>query len=242
MADQVMVTPLTAEIEALVDGVHGWSPVDQLFTLATLAYATSHLDGDIVEVGSWFGRSAVVLGAAARDTRGVVHCIDPFPEKNDWKQNGDGSYSFEMEIDGATHVGYREQTVWQGPFEAQMAPVYDQHPSVFAGFMHNVRRRGLDKVIRPHRGTARTFAAQLPADFRCRLLFLDGDHGYDAVIEDLHLLGPLLVPGGWICFDDAFSSYEGVNRVISEIVIASGDFDIKRQMTRKCFAARKAVA
>lgn len=236
------VTPLVSEIESLVEGVHGWSPIDQLFTLSTLAHATSHLKGDIVEVGSWFGRSALVLGAAARDTHGLVHCIDPFPDRTDWTQNADGSYSFEVELDGRRHAGYQQQTVWRGPFESQMAPVYDESPSVYDGFMQNVRSRGLEHVVRPHRGTTRTFVDQLTADFQCRLLFLDGDHGYEAVADDITLLTPLLVPGGWICFDDAFSSYPGVNRAIVEFIVKSGDFDIKRQMTRKCFTARKAIA
>lgn len=241
IANEFVATPLVSEIETLVDGVHGWSPVDQLFTLSTLAYATSHLPGDVVEVGSWFGRSAVVLGSAARDTHGVVHCIDPFPERSDWKQNGDGSYSFEVDIDGHRLVGFKEHTVWADPFEKQIKPAYAEHRSVFEGFMSNVNRRGLADVVRPHRGTARTFAAQAPSGFQCRLLFLDGDHSYDAVLEDFHLLTPFVVPGGWICFDDAFSNYEGVNRAISQLVLDNPEFDVKRQMTRKCFVARKAL-
>ena len=235
----VTVTPLVSEIETLVADVHGWSPIDQLFTLSMLAHATSHLDGDLVEVGSWFGRSAIVLGAAARDTHGIVHCIDPFPDRDDWKQNADGSYSFEMEIDGRRLAGYQDQTVWGAPFEAQMAPVYAKSPSVLEGFLANVRKSGLEGFVQPHRGTTATFVEQARSDFRCRLVFLDGDHGYDAVIDDLARMIPMLLPGGWICFDDAFSSYEGVNRAITERIIESGRFDIQRQFTRKCFAARK---
>ena len=47
--------------------------------------------------------------------------------------------------------------------------------------------------------------------------------------------------GGWICFDDAFSSYEGVDRAIARLVIDNPAYDLTRQLTRKCFAARKAV-
>ena len=68
-------TPLVAEIETLVEGVPGWSPIDELFTLSTLVYATAHLPGDVVEVGSWFGRSAIALGTAVRDTHGLVRVI-----------------------------------------------------------------------------------------------------------------------------------------------------------------------
>jgi hypothetical protein len=242
IAAPVAVTPLVSEIEQLVDGVHGWSPVDQLFALSMLAHTTSDLSGDIVEVGSWFGRSAVVLGAAARDTHGVVHCIDPFPDSSDWSQNADGSYSFEMELDGRRVAGYQQQTVWQAPFESQMASVYAKSPSVFEGFLANVKGRGLDKFVKPHRGTASTFVEQMPASFKARLVFLDGDHGYDAVCHDIALLTPMIVPGGWICFDDAFSTYDGVNQAITELVIENPMFDIKRQVTRKCFAARRRLS
>lgn len=238
---ECVTTPLVSDIETLVEGVHGWSPIDQLFMLSMLVHTTSHLPGDLVEVGSWFGRSAVVLGAAARDTHGIVHCIDPFPERDDWRRNADGSYSFEVAVDGHRHTGYLEQTVWPAPFEAQMAPIYATHPSVFDGFLDNVRERRLQSVVQPHRGTASTFAGQAPPSFQCRLLFLDGDHGYAAVRDDIMRLTPFLVPGGWICFDDAFSGYDGVNRAVTEFIIESPDFDLKRQMTRKCFAARKAL-
>jgi len=233
-------TPLVTELESLVDGVPGWSPIDQLFTLSTLVYATAHLAGDAVEVGSWFGRSAIALGTAVRDTHGLVHCIDPFPARDDWRQNADGSYSYEVEIDGRRHAGYQEQTVWGAPFEEQLAPVYARSASVYDGFMANIRSRGLDAVVRPHRGTTETFAAQVPSDFRCRLIFLDGDHGAGAVEDDLRRLLPYLVAGGWICFDDAFSVYEGVDRAIRTRILGNPGFDITRQMTRKCFAARKA--
>lgn len=231
--------PLLAEVEALVDGVPGWSPTDELYTLSMLAHATAHLSGDIVEVGSWFGRSAIVLGAAARETHGTVHCIDLFPERDDWRRNADGTYSFSVDIDGRRFDGYQEQTVWAEPFEAQLKPLYDRCPAVFAEFQANVRARGLEHVVRPHRGTAATFAASVPAGFRARLLFIDGDHGYRAVAEDIDHLAPLVEPGGWVCFDDAFSSYKGVDRAITERIIENPAFDLARQMTRKCFVARR---
>lgn len=240
-AVSVATTSLIAEIETLVDGVPGWSPIDQLFALSLLAHATSHLPGDLVEVGSWLGRSALVLGAAARDTHGVVHCIDPFPARDDWRRNGDGSYSCAVEIDGRRHPSYQEQTVWAQAFEQHLAPTYATHASILDAFVENTRRRGLDQVVKPHRGTAATFVEQASSAFQCRVLFLDGDHGYDAVADDIARLSPLLVAGGWICFDDAFSSYEGVDRAIARLVIDNPAYDLTRQLTRKCFAARKAV-
>jgi hypothetical protein len=48
-----------------------------------------------------------------------------------------------------------------------------------------------------------------------------------------------LLPGGWICFDDAFSHYDGVNRAIQDKVINSGRYELCQQMTRKLFVARR---
>lgn len=86
--------PIATQIEEAVKDIPGWSPIDQLLSLFTLALSSSHLQGDILELGSWCGRSAVALGMAARltgDTK--VHCVDLFPEKTDWYQNADGTYS-----------------------------------------------------------------------------------------------------------------------------------------------------
>jgi len=48
-----------------------------------------------------------------------------------------------------------------------------------------------------------------------------------------------LVPGGWICFDDAFSYYDGVNRAIEDCIINNPGYELCQQMTRKFFIARK---
>ncbi len=236
-------SPLSADIEALVADIPGWSPTDELYSLSLLAYATAHLPGDIVEVGSWCGRSSVVLAAAARETHGIVHCIDLFPGRDDWKVNADGSYSLSVEIGGTRFSAFEQSTLWAEPYRTQVAPLFDQYPAMLDRFLATARKRRLDHLVRPHRGTSATFVrngAGAESSFKSRLIFLDGDHSYEAVKKDIQLLTATLVAGGWICFDDAFSHYEGVDRAIGELVIESEEYDVKRQLTRKCFAARKA--
>jgi hypothetical protein len=97
----------------------------------------------------------------------------------------------------------------------------------------------MDDVIAAHRGDLASFLEKLGPDFKCRLAFLDGDHGFDAVCEDIRNIDKHLVPGGWLCFDDAFSCYEGVNRAISQEIIANPRYECCQQMTRKLFVARK---
>ena len=228
------------QIEALVQDVPGWSPVDQLYTLFQLAYGSADLPGDMVEIGSWCGRSALVLGLAAQMTgQAKVHCIDLFPRKTDWTQNADGSYSFNVTIEGQQYAGYQRQTVWQEPFERDIAPVYAQGEALLDIFQRHVARHHLQDVVRPFKGDSDMFVRSAGDEFRCKLAFIDGDHSYEAVCRDIDNLAQRLAPGGWICFDDAFSCYEGVNRAIERRIIGSPDFELGQQMTRKLFVARK---
>lgn len=233
-------TPAWTQLETLVADIPGWSPLDQLFLLYTLTLASQGVPGDIVEVGSWCGRSAVVLGTAARLAGPArVHCADLFPDRSDWTRNPDGSFSFAVTIAGRTYGGYQEQTVWAEPFNAQIEPVYHASPRLLDRFTTTIRQAGLEEIVLPHRGDLATLLAAQGPDFRCRLAFLDGDHGYDAVCQDIDLIDRHLSPGGWLCFDDAFSSYTGVDRAISEKIIGNPRYDLCQQMTRKCFIARK---
>lgn len=234
---EAMFTPAVQQIEELVADIPGWTPIDQLYTLFTLVLASSHLDGEILEVGSWCGRSSVVLALASRlSGNSPVTCIDLFPGRDDWRQNSDGSYSFEVTIGGKRYGGYQDQTVWQEPFERDIAPLYESHDSIQELFMENVTRKGFSDLVRALRGTSEQLAGS--PGYRCRLAFLDGDHGYEAVCRDIENVERHLVPGGWITFDDAFTCYDGVDQAIRERIIDSGKYESCQQMTRKLFVAR----
>lgn len=232
--------PAIKTIEDIVKDVPGWSPTDQLHTLFTLVYASADLPGDVVELGSWCGRSAVALGLAARLTgKTNVHCIDLFPERGDWRRNTDGTYSFSVSIDGKTYGAYEEQTVWEEPYLQAIAPLYETHEGILEIFKETMLRNNLEDVVHPFKGTMRIFLASVPEDFKCKLAFIDGDHGYEAVCDDIKAIEPFLVDGGWLCFDDAFSSYEGINKAIDEMILGSEKYELAQQMTRKFFVAKK---
>lgn len=233
-------TPAVDQIEQAVGDVPGWTPLDQLYSLYLGTCLTAPLGGDIVELGSWCGRSAVVLGMAARVTGNTnVVCIDLFPGRDDWRENTDGSYSFSVTLDGVTYGGYEDQTVWKEPYQRDIAPLYREHAELTDVFRTTISHKNLGDIVRPIRGTSDFLAANVASDFRCRLAFVDGDHSYDAVCRDIDNISRFLVPGGLIYFDDAFSYYDGVNRAIQDRIIVSPEFDFAQQITRKCFLARK---
>lgn len=232
-------TPVVTQIEEMVRDVPGWTPHDQLAALFNLAYMSS-VEGDIIELGSWCGRSATALGLGAKlSGRSIVHAIDLFPEKSDWRQNEDGTYSFSVTVHGERIDAYRDPAVWAEPYLRDIAPLYDRHPRLLDLFTETMVRNGLCDIVRPYRGTMRMFARSASPELRCKVAFIDGDHSYEAVTDDIRDVERFLVPGGWICFDDAFSHYEGVNRAIAEHIINSGRYERCQQVTRKFFIARR---
>jgi hypothetical protein len=240
MSMYMKTTPIVKQIETMTQDIPGWSPVDQLYTLFNMAYFTAGLEGDIVEIGCWCGRSTSVLGMAARLIgKTKVHCVDLFPGRNDWKQNPDGSHSLQVEINGRRCSGYKTHTVWKEPYERDIAPLFEKHDSVLDAFMETIGKFGLDDLVITHRGDSCLFAESVARTFQCKLAFIDGDHDYESVCSDIRNMERFLVPGGWMCFDDAFSSYEGVSQAIRDCILDDPGFDLCQQMTRKFFVARK---
>lgn len=232
--------PISTQIEEAVRDIPGWSPLDQLMALFTLAYSSSHLPGDILELGSWCGRSAVALGMAAKLTgKGKVHCVDLFPEKNDWYQNADGTYSFAVELGGKRYGAYGDQTVWAEPFLRDIKPMYERFNGTLEAFNLAMAANDLNDHVLAHRTDLEGFSKKVASDFALRLAFIDGDHSYTAVAKDIEIAEKYLLSGGWICFDDAFSSYDGVNEAIRRHIIDSGQYQNCQQMTRKCFVAQR---
>jgi predicted O-methyltransferase YrrM len=239
-AEHRVTLPVWTQIEEMVKDIPGWTPIDQLFALFNLVYF-SPVQGDVLEVGSWCGRSSCVIALAAKlSGKGKVYCVDLFPEKDDWQQNADGSYSFKVKVAGENREGYQEQTVWKEPFERDIAPIYRDHGSVFGLFNRKLQKFGLTEYVHAFRGTSQDFfSSPVSRDLKFKLAFIDADHSYAAVTTDIELIKKSVVPGGWICFDDAFSHYDGVNRAIEDHVIQSQDFTLGQQLTRKFFVAKR---
>lgn len=232
-------TDLPPETRQLVEATPGWCPSDQLAALFELAGDVAGLAGDIVEIGSWCGRSAAALAlAAAHQAGGVVYCADLFPERTDWSENADGTYSFTVEVDGCTYHGCTVQTVWPEAY-AEIDRLYVEIGSPRQAFDRLMETLSLDSVVRVVRGDSRRLTALLPAASACRLAYIDAEHSYEAVREDLLNIEPRLVDGALICFDDAFSGYPGVDRAIEELVLARPGYGGCRQLSRKLFVARR---
>lgn len=231
------------DVAAILDTVSrevpGWTPFDQLLTLFTLAMGSAGRGGALLELGSWCGRSAVALGLAAQRSQTQLHCIDLFPAKDDWQRNPDGSWSMRVRLGSSMVAAYTGQTVWAEPFARDIAPLYEKWSSTLDAFQHTITRFGLGDSVRWYRGTSELLESTPLSDVVVRMAFIDGDHGYAEVRRDVERIVPRLVRGGWLCFDDAFTSYDGVDAAIRDGVLADPHFSNGVQITRKMFAVQR---
>lgn len=84
-------------------------------------------------------------------------------------------------------------------------------------FLANLARNGLTSVVEPLVMTSEDAAARVAGPVE--LLFIDGDHSYEAVRRDAEIWLPRLTDGGTVMFHDvATAAYSGPRRVVREMV------------------------
>jgi predicted O-methyltransferase YrrM len=170
---------------------------------------------------------ALFRAAAATTGRGRI------VEIGSWKGRSTAWLAAGARLAGATvhavdpHVGSRE----------------DPGAATLAAFRDNLARVGLIAHVEPLVMTS-TEAARV-IDGPVELLFLDGDHSYDAVRRDAELWLPKLVVGGTVMFHDVGAAgYEGPRRVFRRSVCWNAGFEgiervgsmaIARRTSRRSF-------
>ena len=87
-------------------------------------------------------------------------------------------------------------------------------------FLGTLARNGLAAVVEPLVMTSEEAASRIEGPVE--LLFIDGDHSYEAVRRDAELWLPRLIEGGTVMFHDAATAaYSGPRRVVREMVCRS---------------------
>ena len=82
-------------------------------------------------------------------------------------------------------------------------PVYaiDPHTDTrYGDFESNVERAGITELVRPIASLSQSAADGF--DEPIEILFVDGSHEYDLVLEDFEKWVPKVVEGGWVAFHD----------------------------------------
>ncbi|BBB68297.1 hypothetical protein UNDYM_4044 [Undibacterium sp. YM2] len=146
--------------------------------------------GDVVEIGSWWGKSAFILGHLAQSFGlGNVLCIDP------WSETGIVSEGADSLVEAAfTHFSAEEAF---GVFLVNLLP-YSQ------GRLNYLRMPSLDgaSYYASHDSVNNTMFGNTSYSGQIALLHIDGNHSEDSARADVAAWCPLVAPGGWIVIDD----------------------------------------
>jgi predicted O-methyltransferase YrrM len=174
--------------------IPGWTTREEAAALARESYALG--DGaTVVEVGSFLGKSSVVLAGARRlRGSGVLHCIDPF----------DGS--------GDAHSVSSYRTL------ARQSPL-----GLRARFEANIREAGLSDWVVIHAGTAEAVGGAWTAPID--MLFMDGDQSPAGVRAAFDAFAPHLKPGAILALHNSADrtyadTHDGHRRLVVEAIRA----------------------
>jgi hypothetical protein len=199
--------------------VDGFLPDEEAVRLYVLAARLPGRAPVVVELGSWVGKSAVVLGTALRRRRGAtLVCVDPF----------DGSG------DAPSLAFYESEKARLG---GQLREMFEQ----------NTRRAGLARVIDMRQGRSAEVVRQWrrPID----MLFIDASHDYEDVRHDFLQWSRFVRPGGIVALHDvhlepggeAFEAFPGPARVVEECLLPDSSWE-RIEYVGALFVARKTVA
>lgn len=238
-----MTDLLNSRLVTCVEDIPGWSSLDALAAIQSLAASTEPLVGDFLELGTWFGRSANALAMVACNLQDVtLHCVDLFPDESDWYQNADSTFSFSVKINGKRYTGCVEQTVFSDVFEGQIRGMYRVYGQPIVALEKFLIRNGLRDVVKIHRSSTIDFLDSAHTNWKIKFAFIDAEHSYKNVHSEVRKLDRYLVRGGWICFDDAFTTYDGVTKVIEDLQKLGSKFGNGKKLSKKIYALQKLSA
>lgn len=166
----------------------GQSPAEKLALMAGLAHGG--VAGDLIEIGSLWGRSAYALAlACTREGIGPILCVDPW-QSNAYQQPDSNALLAVASDSLDAEASYRY-------FIANLAPFAGTRCNYFRGYS----TQAAEHYRSQHEIRSECFGHTRYAG-RIALLHIDGNHDYAAVVADLDAWTPLLQPGGWLILDD----------------------------------------
>lgn len=193
------MTAMPDGLRAKARAAKGFMPDDEgdlLYDVAVRALA----DGPGVEVGTYCGKSAIYLGAAARQQGTVLFTVDHH------------------------HGSEENQAGWEhhDPTLVDASGRFDTLPT----FRSTIAEAGLEDAVVAVVGGSTTVAAHWQTPLA--LLFIDGGHGHDVAWADYRAWTPKVPAGGFLAIHDVFPDPSDGGRPPYELfceAVDSGDFE-----------------
>lgn len=157
-------------------GIKGFmdeAEADYLYWVADKAAAM----GPLLEIGSYCGKSAYVIGSACREKEAVLFSIDH-------------------------HRGSEEQQPGEEYFDPALFDETLSRVNTFPYLQQTLADTGLEDIVLPIVGNSEKAGKywQTPLS----MVFIDGGHTFEAALTDYTTWSNHIVPGGFLVFHDIF--------------------------------------
>lgn len=179
--------------------VCGFMPEEEGRLLYELAKRAATF-GDILEIGSYCGKSTIWLGHAVKETGRVVFAVD---HHRGSEEHQPGEFFHDPDL-----------TDEHGRF--------DTLPT----FRRNIEAHDLNETVIPIITSAPLLAKHWQQPLG--MVFIDGGHSLDAALADYRAWAPLVMPGGILAIHDVFTNTEAGGQApfaIWQLALNSGLFD-----------------
>lgn len=193
-----MSRPLDFEF---LNSIKGFMDDDEACRLYDLSLTASR-SGPVLEIGSYCGRSAVIIGSACKQNNGILFSVDH-------------------------HAGSEEQQPGEAYFDPDLYDKKTLTVNTFPLFRQTLSRAGLEETVVPIVCTSKTAGRMWKTPLS--MVFIDGGHSFDAAYTDFLTWAPHIIPGGFLVIHDIFlNPREGGQppRQVYELALATGRYDV----------------
>jgi len=190
------------EIKQLVDGIIGSAP-EECYKLYEAVVLVEGLQGEIMEIGSLYGRTSCAIALGAKETGKKAVCVDylfQYPDLGTCKLGGYAKYPSPETIEDAfsksTHLAFTRHLIERDLFD--------------------------DVVIMASKSEQVATIWNKPLKF----IMIDADHSYEGVKKDFELFEPYVVSNGLIAMHDIDPvGHPGVVKFYNEIM-TTGKYEV----------------
>ena len=190
---------MDARLVEVARAAKGFMPDDEGLALNAAGRDAASV-GPLLEVGSYCGKSAVYLGAAARAAGAVLFSVDH-------------------------HRGSEENQAGWEHHDAELVDPATGRMDTLPFFRRTIERAGLEDVVVAVVGDSPAIAAHWRTPLG--LVFVDGGHALDVVVADYEAWSPHVAAGGVLVFHDVFEDPRDGGQAPFEVwkrAVASGMF------------------
>jgi MMP 1-O-methyltransferase len=179
--------------------IKGFMDEKEAQRLHEISNASSKL-GPVLEIGSYCGKSAYVIGSACKENGGILFTVDH-------------------------HQGSEEQQPGEEYFDPDLFDERTGSVNTLPFLKEVLKKSGLENtvvsIVSSSKITGKMWGTPIA------MLFIDGGHSFEAADSDYHIWAPHIMPGGLLVIHDIFldpSKGGQAPRQVYENAVASGNY------------------